>query len=69
MILKFPLVHKVHNLWHILNLMSRQILLVYHQDGHQLHHLLVKEKEWEQEIHRVSDYIRDLHRPSLNLFQ
>ena len=26
-------------------------------------------KEWEQEIHRVSDCIRDLHHPSLNLFQ
>ena len=57
------------DLRHFLNLMSLQVLLAYHQDGLQLHHLLVVEKEWEQEIHRVSDCIRDLHRPSLNLFQ
>ena len=49
MILKFPLVHKVHSLRHAyLNLMSRQIRLAYrqdyHQDGLQLHHLLVVEK-------------------------
>ena len=57
------------DLWHFLNLMSRQIILAYHQDCLQLHHLLVVEKEWGQEIHRVSDCIRDLHRLSLNLFQ
>ena len=27
------------------------------------------EKEWEQEIHCAGDCIRDLHRPSLKLFQ
>ena len=72
MILKFPLVHKVHNLRHFLNLMSlqdRQARLDYHHHGHQLHHKQVAEKEWEQEIHCVSDCIHDLHRPSLNLFQ
>ena len=46
-----------------------EVLLAYHQDGLQLHHLLVVEKEWELEIHRVIGCIRDLHRPSLNLFQ
>ena len=68
MILKLPLVYKVHSLWHtFLNLMSRQILLAYHQDGLQLHHLLVEEKKSEQESNCVSDCVRDLHRPSLNL--
>ena len=57
------------DLWHVLDLMSRQIRLAYHQDGLQLHHLLVVEKQWEPEIHRMSDCIRDLHQPSLNLFQ
>ena len=72
MILKFPLVHKVHNFRRLLNLIrlqDRQVRLDYHQDGLQLDHLLVVEKEWEQEIHCVSDCIRDLHRMSLNLFQ
>ena len=45
MILKFPLVHKVHNLRHLLNPMSSQVFLAYQQDGLQLHHLLVEEKE------------------------
>ena len=57
------------DLRHLLDLMSRQDRLAYHQDGLQLHHLLVVEKEWEPEIHRVSDCIRDLHQPSFNLFQ
>ena len=61
MILKFLLVRKVHSLRHaLLNLMSRQIRLAYHQDGLQLHHLLVEEKKWEPEIHRVSGYLCDL---------
>ena len=44
-------------------LISRQILLVYHQDGLQLHHLLVEEKEWKE----AGDKLRErLHqRPSL----
>ena len=41
----------------------------HRQDGLQLHHLLVMEKEQEPEIIRVSGYICDLHHPSLNLFQ
>ena len=58
-ILKLPLVHKVHRLQHtFLNLMYYQILLVYHQDGLQLHHLLVEEKEREQETNCVSDCVR-----------
>ena len=74
MILKFRLVHKVHNLWRLKNLINsqdRQVCLVYRQDGLQLHHQQVLEKELKQEIHRVSDYtrIRDLHRLRLNLFQ
>ena len=52
--------------------MSHQIRLAYHQDYHQdglqLHHLLMVQKKWEREIHRVSDCIRDLHHPSLNWF-
>ena len=31
-------------------------------------HLLVIEKEWDLEMHRVSGYLCDLHHPSLNLF-
>ena len=31
--------------------------------------LLVIEKEWDLEMHRVSGYICDLHHPSLNLFR
>ena len=50
------------DLRHLLNLTSLQVLLVYHQDGIQLHLLLVEEKEWEQEPNCVSDCIRDLHR-------
>ena len=74
MILKFPLVHKVHNLRHLLNLISlqdRRVRLVYRQDGLQLHHQQVVKKELKQETHRVSDYtrIRHLHGLSLNLFQ
>ena len=69
MILKFPWVRKVHSLRHAFpNLTSRQILLMYHQDDLQLHHLLVEEKERKQETNCVSDCVRDLHRPSLNLF-
>ena len=49
------------DLRHLVDLMSRQVRLAYHQDGLQLHHLLVVEIEWEPEIHRVSDCIRDLH--------
>ena len=72
MILKFPLVPKVHNLRHLLNLMSiedHQVRLDYHQDGLQLHHQQVVEKEWEQEIHCARGCIRDLHRMSLNLLK
>ena len=73
MILKFPLVHKVHSIRHLLNLITlqdRQVCLVHRQDGLQLHHQQVVEKELKQEIHRVSDYtrIREHHRLSLNLF-
>ena len=57
------------DLRHLLNLMSLQVVLAYHQDSVQLHNLLVVEKEWAQEILRVTDCIRDLHRESLNLFQ
>ena len=32
-------------------------------------HLLVIEKEWDLEMHRVSGYLCDLHHPSLNLFR
>ena len=49
------------DLRHLVDLMSRQVRLAYHQDGLQLHHLLVVEIEWEPEIHRVCDCIRDLH--------
>ena len=71
MILKFPLVHKVHNLGRLLNLISLQVRLVYRQDGLQHQHQQVAEKELKQEILRVSDdtRIRDLHRLSLNLSQ
>ena len=74
MILKFLLVHKVYNLRRLLNLISlqhRHVRLVYRQDGLQVHHQQVVEKELKQDIHRVSDYtrIRDLHPMSFNLFQ
>ena len=67
MILMFPLVHKVHNLWRLLNLIilqDRQVRLLYRQDGLQLHHQQVVEKELKQDIPRVTEYtrIRDLHR-------
>ena len=45
-----------------------QVRLAYHQDGLQLHHLLVIKKELEPEVHRESGYLCDLHHPSLNLF-
>ena len=69
---KSTLVHKVHNLRRLLNLISfqdRQVHLVYRQDGLQLHHQQVVEKELRPKIPRLSDYtrIRDIHR--LNLFQ
>ena len=50
----------------LLNLLVR---LAYHQDGLQLHRLLVIEKELNVEVHRLSDCIRHLHQRSLNLFQ
>ena len=37
----------------LLNLLDR---LAYHQDGLQLHRLLVIEKEWNVEVHRLSEY-------------
>ena len=67
MILTFRLV--LVNLPHLLDLLDRQVFLACHQDGLQLHHLLVVEKEWEQEMLCVSDCIRSLHRLRFNLFQ
>ena len=37
----------------LLNLLDR---LAFHQDGLQLHRLLVIEKKWNLEVHRVSEY-------------
>ena len=39
----------------------------HHQDGLQLHHLLVIEKTWDLKIHRVSGYLCDLQHRSPNL--
>ena len=50
---------KVHNIRHLLSLISlqdSQVSLVYRQDGLQLHHQQVVEKELKQEIPRVSGY-------------
>ena len=58
MILKLPLVHKVYNLRRLLNLISlqhHQVRHVYRQDGLQVHHQQVVEKELKQDIHRVSE--------------
>ena len=58
MILKFPLVHKVHNLRRLLDLTSlqdRQVRQVFRQDGLQFHHQHVVQKEVKREIPRVSD--------------
>ena len=41
----------------------------HHQDGLQLQHLLVIEKECNLKVHHVSGYLYDLHHPSLNLFR
>ena len=49
------------------NLLDRQVNLANHQDGLQLHHLLVIEKTWDLKVHCVSGYLCDPHHPSLNL--
>ena len=51
------------------HLLDHQVRLDYREDGLQLHHLLVMDRGSEPEIHRVSDCIRDLHHPSLDLFK
>ena len=53
----------------LVDLLDRQVSLAHHQDGLQLHRMLVTGKEWDLKVHRVSGYICDLHHPSLNLFQ
>ena len=45
MILKFPLVHKVHKFRRLLNLISR---LVFRQDSLQVHHQQVYRKSWNR---------------------
>ena len=55
------------DLVNLLDLLDRQVPLAYHQDGLQIYHLLVIEKGWEPEIHRVSSVPCDLHHPSINL--
>ena len=57
------------DLRNLLDLLDRQVNRAHHQDGLQIHHLLVIGKEWDLEMHRVSVYLCDLHHPSLNLFQ
>ena len=37
------------DLWNLLGQVDRLVSLAYHQDGLQLHHLLVIEKEWDPE--------------------
>ena len=71
-----PIIHLRQNSLMILmflldqvDLLDRQVNLAYHQDGLQLHRILVIEKEWDPEIHRVSGCLCDPHHPSLNLFQ
>ena len=39
----------------------------HHQDGLQLHRLLVIEKKWDMKVHRVNGYLCDLQHPSPNL--
>ena len=53
----------------LVDLLDRQIRLDFHQDGLQLLHLLVREREEEPEMHRVSDHVRDLNFRNLNLLQ
>ena len=57
------------DLWNLLDLLDRQVNLAHHQDGLQIHHLLVIEKEWDLKVHRVSGYLCDPHHTSLNLFR
>ena len=57
------------DLRHLLDLLDRQVRLTYYQDGLQLHHPLVIEKEWDLERTHVRGYFCDLHHPSLNLFR
>ena len=61
----------LRRLLNLISLQDRQVHLVYRQDGLQLHHQQVVEKELKQEIPRVSGYtrIRDFQRLSLNLLQ
>ena len=67
MILMFRL--DLVDLRNLLDLLDRQVRLAYQQDGLQLRHLLVIEKEWDLKVHRVGGYLCDLHHPSLNLFR
>ena len=67
MILTF-LVDQV-DLRNLVDLLDLQDRLAHQQDGLQLHHLLVIEKEWDLKVHRVSGYLCDLPHPSLNLFR
>ena len=64
MTLMFLLVLLTH-LQRLLDLLSRQIHLDYHQDYLQLLHLLVGEEEQELRMYRVSDHDHDLNHWSL----